>query len=115
MALPDMYGMGLQDPVETSLQDLEGHLQPADAALVATIRMAAELIDDLAADGQASKAMSYMYLVRDGMEKLGGSVASRKALGTEARKPKSKLAAVREIRGGENSSSKSRSRKAVGE
>ena len=93
-------GMGLADAVEASLEGLADDLQPADMALVTTIRMAAELIDDLAAEGEAAKAMAYMYLVRDGMEKLGGSVKARKELGKKPEKPQGGLAAVRSIRGG---------------
>lgn len=112
-------GMGLADAVEASLEGLADDLLPADMALVTTIRMAAELIDDLAAEGEAAKAMAYMYLVRDGMEKLGGSVKARKDLGKKPpEQQRTGLAAVRSLRSGGADSAQNapkRRRKASGE
>lgn len=113
MALPaGLSGkdVSLADAVEASLADLEEHLQVADLALITSIRIAAEMIDDLVQAGEPAKAMSYMYLVRDGMDKLGGSVKARKDLGTTQKRKKSRLAEVRDIRSG----SKGGTRKAAG-
>jgi len=120
MALPDGngVGMGLEEAVEASLEDLQAYLEPADLSLVTSIRMAARLIDQLADDEQPAKAMSYMYLVRDGMEKLGGSVAARKALGQRPEHKANPLAGVRGQRGrttGKGSAQDRRGLKVAGE
>lgn len=104
MALPeDSQGLSMADAVEASLADLNDQLRPADLALVTRVRMAARAIDDLLAADKVTQALNYMYLVDGGLERLGGSVESRKKLGTKDPKPESKLALVRNIHGGEGS------------
>lgn len=91
--------LSLMEAVEASLEGMKKDITPADAALVTSIRMAAEMITGLMAEGKMSSAMGYMYLVTGGLDKLGGSLESRKKLGVKGEKPQSKLAMMREGRG----------------
>ena len=93
-----LEGGSLLDYVDASLKEMEADLMPADAAMVGVIRKAAMLFDLAEADGKALSGMNYLSYVSNGMEKLGGSLMARKALGVKPEKPKTGLAAVRGIR-----------------
>lgn len=98
--LPEGYeALSMEESVELSLAGLDKFLEPGDMALVTAIRKAARAIDKLEAEDKISQALSFHYMVTGGLEKLGGSVASRTKLGLKQDKDReSPLAAVRGIR-----------------
>jgi hypothetical protein len=93
-----MMGDSLTDQVDAALKGMVDDLQEADRGVIAVIREAAIAWDTAKVEGKSLSAMTYLSYVTNGLEKLGGSVAARKALGKKAEKPKSGLAAVRGIR-----------------
>jgi hypothetical protein len=95
----ELEGGSLLDYVDASLKAMAPDLMPADAAMVGVIRKAAMAYDLADADGKALSAMNYLSYVGNGMEKLGGSLMARKALGIKPpEKPKTGLASVRGLR-----------------
>jgi len=94
----DMMGASVLDQVDAALKGMVEDLTEADRGVVAVVRAAAMEWDKAVADGKALSAMNYLSYVSNGLEKLGGSVAARKALGKKADKPKTGLAAVRNLR-----------------
>ena len=111
-------GESLREYVEKALEAIGPTLEEKDWGIVGSIRKMADYCDStrhtveqLDLDGQAdakdriramelhNKATYTIPHIMSGLEKLGGSVASRKALALKAEeKPKSRLAAVRSMR-----------------
>lgn len=92
-----MMGESLLDQVDAALKGMVDDLTEADRGVIAVVREAAMAWDLAKADGKALSAMTYLSYVTNGLEKLGGSVAARKALGVKADKPKTGLAAARAL------------------
>lgn len=110
----------LVEYVELSLEAMKETLTESDWGIIGSIRKMAEYCDEtrhtvraLHLDGNAdakdriramelhNKAIYTIPQIISGLEKLGGSIASRKLLGQKPEdKPKSKLAELRSIRGG---------------
>lgn len=107
------------DYVERSIEAMKDSLEDKDWGIVGGIRTMAEYCDStkltveaLDLDGNAepkdriramelhNKAVYTIPQIISGLEKLGGSIAARKALDIKPEKPKSGLAAVRELRTG---------------
>lgn len=93
-----MMGESLLDQVDASLKGMVEDLTEADRGLIGVIRAAALEWDKAVTDGKALSAMNYLSYVNNGLEKLGGSVAARKALGKKPPKPQQGLAEVRALR-----------------
>ncbi|ALY09783.1 hypothetical protein KDI96_gp01 [Arthrobacter phage Gisselle] len=129
----------MSEYVERSIDAMKEDLSEKDWGIVGGIRTMAEYCDStrhtveaLSLGGEAepkdiiramelhNKAIYTIPQIISGLEKLGGSIAARKALDIKNEKPKSKLAAVRELRSGSSSDEKptqkprSRNQKATG-
>lgn len=124
------------DYVEKSIEAMKDDLTDKDWGIVGGIRTMAEYCDTtrhtveaIDLDGEAdakdriramelhNKAIYTIPQIISGLEKLGGSIAARKALDMKPEKQKSALAAVRDIRSGDNNSKAtrpSRAKKASG-
>lgn len=113
-----LEGGSLLDYVDAALEGMKADLEPGDMAIIGVVRASAMAWDLAVADGKRNSAMAYLAYVTNGMEKLGGSALARKQLGKKAEKPKSSLAAVRDLHGaapGQGSKTKtSRTTKAKG-
>lgn len=115
---PKKYeGISMAEYVEIAVAAMAESLSEKDWGIVGSIRTMAEYCDEtrqtcraLDLDGNAepkdriramelhNKAVYTIPHIMSGLEKLGGSVAARKAIGVKEEKPKSGLAAVREMR-----------------
>lgn len=103
--------------VEKALEAMKDDLEEKDWGIVGSVLRMATYCDDtkhardaLDLDGNAeprdriramelyNKAVYTIPQIISGLDKLGGSIASRKALGMKPAPTKSKLAAVRELR-----------------
>ncbi|AZF98404.1 hypothetical protein SEA_BIGMACK_1 [Arthrobacter phage BigMack] len=129
----------MSEYVERSIDAMKDDLSEKDWGIVGGIRTMAEYCDStrhtveaLSLGGEAepkdliramelhNKAIYTIPQIISGLEKLGGSIAARKALDMKNEKPKSGLAAVRELRSGSSSDQKaptkprSRQQKATG-
>lgn len=93
-----MMGDSLLDQVDAALKGMVEDLTEADRGIIGVTRAAALEWDKAIAEGKALSAMNYLSYVNNGLEKLGGSVAARKALGKKPEKPKGGLAGVRGLR-----------------
>ncbi|ALY10729.1 hypothetical protein SEA_SUPPI_4 [Arthrobacter phage Suppi] len=110
------------DYVEKSIDAMKADLTEKDWGIVGGIRTMAEYCDStrhtvevISLSGEAepkdliramelhNKAIYTIPQIIAGLEKLGGSIAARQALGLKPEKPKSGLAAVRELRSGSSS------------
>ncbi|ALY09407.1 hypothetical protein KDI99_gp04 [Arthrobacter phage Greenhouse] len=115
----------MSEYVEKSIEAMKDDLSEKDWGIVGGIRTMAEYCDStrhtveaLSLNGEAepkdliramelhNKAIYTIPQIISGLEKLGGSIAARKALDIKNEKPKSGLAAVRELRSGNNSDQK---------
>lgn len=117
----------LVEYVEKSLEAMSDSLEEKDWGIIGGIRKMAEYCDEtrhtvqaLHLDGNAdakdriramelhNKAIYTIPQIISGLEKLGGSIAARKALGEPpaTSKPKSKLGELRSIRGGNQNGGK---------
>lgn len=114
----------LVEYVEKALDAMKDTLQERDWGIVGSIRKMAEYHDDtkhavqaLMLDGEAepkdriramelhNKAVYTIPQIIAGLDKIGGSIAARKAMGEkEQPKPKTGLAELRSIRGGKQNS-----------
>lgn len=112
--------------VEKSLEAMKDSLEEKDWGIIGSIRRMAIYCDDtrhaktaMDLDGDAepkdrlramelyNKAIYTIPQIISGLDKLGGSIASRKALGIkEGDKPKSGLGELRSIRGGKQNGGK---------
>lgn len=118
---PSSFGSeSLLEYVEMALEAMKDNLTEKDWGIIGSIRTMAAYCDQtrhtvaaLDLDGNAepkdriramelhNKAIYTIPQIISGLEKLGGSIAARKALGQKVDdKPKSKLAELRSIRGG---------------
>ncbi|QPE04123.1 hypothetical protein IT882_13070 [Microbacterium schleiferi] len=78
---PERVRDGITSAVEETLAAIE--TEPADAALIATVRQAARQIDHAVAFGTSFEATKAMYLLPhlwNGLEKLGATPAAREEL-----------------------------------
>jgi hypothetical protein len=116
----------LVEYVEKALEAMRETLEEKDWGIVGSIRKMAEYHDEtkhavraLMLDGNAdpkdriramelhNKAVYTIPQIISGLDKLGGSIAARKALGVKDEpKPKTGLAELRSIRGGNQTSRK---------
>jgi hypothetical protein len=100
---PSAYdGGSLLDYVEAAVEGMKDDLEPGDLAIVGVIKKSAMAWDLAVADGKPNSAMAFLAYVMQGIEKLGGSALARKQLGKKQEKPKSSLAAVRELHGADS-------------
>jgi hypothetical protein len=95
-------GGSLLDYVDAAVDGMKADLEPGDLAIIGVVRKSAMAWDTAVADGKMNSAMAYLAYVSNGIEKLGGSALARKQLGKKAEKPKSSLAAVRELHGAQD-------------
>jgi len=85
------------DQVDAALKGMVDDLVEADRGVIGVTRQAAMEWDKSVAAGTTQSNMTLLAYVTKGLESLGGSVAARKSLGKKTDKPKSKLAAARQL------------------
>ena len=96
----DWESKSLLASVDEALADMAPYLTKADLGVIQAIRSTAKFIDEAEAKEQLGSAVYAVSHVYAGLEKLGGSVASRKTLGIDATEDKQNPLSV--IRGGRN-------------